>query len=264
MGKCPKACPTFSLVVTLLLYPASVTLVRICPASRLWVGLPRGPSSRQQHSTQYPSRSASFCAVLDTSLRMGVRPGRRSHPAPLQSWCMVEGGMAGLLSSFHALPIPEAHIWIKDGVNNIRGFSPSSWVPQCLTEPGRTRDPHTPALLSTSSAFSSHRSRARPHSEEGPDFIYLSSSLALLEPSSSRRLRGCRIYVHWSSHSVNKQARQTLEKQAGEARQELCRGLSTGDAGSGCAICTNLYREPGGKLWARRAEESEGPGPQRG
>lgn len=189
MGKCPKACPTFLLVVTLLLYPASVTLVRICPASRLWVGLPRGPSSWQQHSPV----PLTFCLLLCCSGYKSEDGGQAwaTFPPSSTAELVYGGGRDGWLAFI--LPCSsystEAHIWIKDGVNNMRGFSPSSWVPQCLTEPGRTRDPHTPALLSTSSAFSSHRSRARPHSEEGPDFIYLSSSLtgpsgALLIPQA--------------------------------------------------------------------------------
>lgn len=68
----------------------------------------------------------------------------------------------------------------KSWVSNMRALFPSTWVLQCLTEPGRTRVPHT-LLFPPHSLLPGPREAESGHTprppEGEPDFIPLSSSL---------------------------------------------------------------------------------------
>lgn len=126
--------------------------------------------------TRCPSCAASCHALLGTSPRTGVRPTELARGGGRDDW------LSFILpcSSYSE----EAHIWIKDGVSNRRGFSPSTWVPQCLTEPGTPMlllSSPRPLLPGATEAEPGHTPRTL--AEEGPDFI--PSSSLLTSPSGA-------------------------------------------------------------------------------
>lgn len=188
-----------------------------------------GASSGQQRSPRCPSRATSCHAVLGTSPRTGSGLGDLIPHSAIAGWHVGEGELVGFLSSSHARPIQGGPHLAKRWGRPHEGLLPQHLGPQCLTEPGTSipllSRPH-PLLPGPTEAEPGHTPRTL--AGERPDFIPSSSPLALLEPSSSCRLWRYRSFCSPACTFVNKQARQTSERQAEQA------GVVCGSAHGGC------------------------------